>query len=232
MPRAPCCSSSAFVRLKGRDPKKPRARRQRARMRGLDAGDVREQVRPERLRPLPPQDRDERAAALGERRERTSGHRLPAPAVVRAGRAGAHGEVAVQQQHPAIGPRGEVAVRPRAAAPGRRVAPGRCSRGCAAAAARAARPRTRGRSDARGSDTGPARPRRPARRRAAARTPAARAPGPAAPRAPSPHPRPRSPRPRRARAPPARAPPPMPASIVPAATRSARRLIRRARAGP
>ena len=232
MPRAPCCVKQRVRAAEGPRPEEARARRQRARMRGLDASDMWEQVRPERLRPLPPQDRDQRSAALGERRERTSGHRLPAPAVVRAGRAGAHGEVAVQQQHPAVGPRGEVAMR--------------CGRQPQvvvslpvdvheAARQRPHVPLDREREadrmpggrirvlphhdDPHGVERQRERPQHELRGRQHRR-------------APPPHPRPRSASAATSAGSAGSSAAAHPASIVPAATRSARRLIRRARAGP
>ena len=129
------------------------ARRERGRVRRLDDGGVAEQ-RPQVRGIPPPQDRDERRAAGDERADRVLGDLLPAPAAMGSGAPGAHGEHAVQQ-HDALSLHArEVAVRGRRDAEVVVRARGRCSRGSAAAAARAGRPRTRARSDARASGYG------------------------------------------------------------------------------
>ena len=106
---APCCSSSAFACENGRDPKKPREADS-----GLGWGLAIWGTSPSRgIRDwaiAAPQDRDQRAAAGHQRAQRLLGEILPAAPTMRRGLARRHGEHPVQQQHPLVLPRGEIAV--------------------------------------------------------------------------------------------------------------------------
>src|SRR5690606_7893435 len=73
----------------------PARGRQRTRVRRLDPRDV-AQPRGEALRVAPPQDRDERTAALDERLDRAVGDGLPAASAMARGLAGPHGQAAVE----------------------------------------------------------------------------------------------------------------------------------------
>src|SRR5918993_206881 len=87
----------------------PPAGAQGRRVHGLDPGD-RTQQRLERLGVAAPQDRDARAAPLGQGGDGAFGDRLPALALVAVGVVRPHGEAPVEQHHPLVGPRRQVAV--------------------------------------------------------------------------------------------------------------------------